>query len=156
MYAYTCTTSYQVASTMIRALKDLSMYVVWLVEPLSNGIHTEVYMQTRGYANLRQLVCTYTYVRQYAGQLLTRWTRLSAQSVACTRSRLWRSHKVGDKLAAKVACGYKLHPTYVLHGYDGLNLTAILICCMLACRRELAVRIPTNPVQTSSSITYSG
>jgi hypothetical protein len=64
--------------------------------------------------------------------------------------------RVGDKLAAKVACGYKLHPTYVLHGYDGLNLTAILICCMLACRRELAVRIPTNPVQTSSSITYSG
>jgi hypothetical protein len=46
----------RVASTMIRAPKDLSMYAVWLVEPLSNGIHTEVYMQTRGYANLRQLV----------------------------------------------------------------------------------------------------
>jgi hypothetical protein len=74
----------------------------------SNVINTELYMQTRDYANLRQLVHTYTYVRQYAGQLLAQWTRLCVQCLACTRSSLWRSHKVGDKLAAKFVCDYKL------------------------------------------------
>jgi hypothetical protein len=41
----------RVASTMIRAPKDLSMYAVWLVEPLSNGIHTERDPHRSIYAN---------------------------------------------------------------------------------------------------------
>jgi hypothetical protein len=38
--------SYRVASTMIQALKDLSMYVIWLVEPLGCDQHRSIYANT--------------------------------------------------------------------------------------------------------------